>query len=175
MAKEKKKKKGGYYGKLLGACAIAACAIGLALGMFTDIGGFGFGDRWGLPQLALSGGGGENGGNNYGDGSNEEVTSHVYSSNEDAITEENDEPLISAETEIPHEPLLLVIRVSGHTIYHGEEELSQYGLVLLLEESYNSGEGHVWELRDDRAILDTLNTVRALFSESGVDFMETAG
>jgi len=165
--KVKKKKKKGAYGKVLGFCVLAGCVAAL-LGWLGS-GGFGFGggSGFGLPWGQQGEGNGSGGDGNAGSG-------YVQQNNENNDEETNNEasgydPYQNGGG-VADEGINLTIRVSGNTIYHGEDEVSSYALIRLFEGINQPG--FVWELVDDQAILETLENVRMLMRENGVDFTD---
>ena len=157
------KKKKGNYGKVLGFCAVVACAAAL-LGWLGGVGG-----GFGLPF----GGGGNGGGNGDGNGANgggysvqDEVTP---GDNQDATADTQDEEG-DISTPPVEEPPVLLIRVVNDRIYHGDVEITIDELVGILE-ALNQPD-YVWELRDEQAIMETYENVRVLMLETGIMITE---
>ena len=162
-----KKKKKGNYGKVLGFCGVVACAALLFAWLGGSGFGFGGGGGFGLPF----GGSGNNGnGGGYGDGTNGGYTSYPPSDytppNGTNGGGENGE---SGENGAD-EDVELVIRVVNNRIYHGENEITLDELVPLLEELNQPGA--IWELRDEQAIMETYELVRAIMHENEILFAE---
>ena len=151
MAKEKKKKSS--YGKVLGFCIIVGC-LAAFLAWLTG-GGFGFGGI-GLP-FGLGGNGNGNGGGYATDNGAPPQDDQNYSAYE------------PGGYDTPEEPELL-IRVVQNTIYHGEREITIDDLVPLFEELNQPG--LIWELRDEQAILETYENVKAILLENEIVFTE---
>ena len=146
--KQKKKKK--RLGKILLVLVIAAILV--LAGLFFDLGGFG--SQLGLPT--------------FGPTEVEEEAPPVEEEPEDTPPQQAEN---GAGDEALPPPLL--IRVSGESIFHGEEEINISQLRNLLRE--HDQPGLVWELRDEQAILAVYDEVRVLLMEYDVSFTETSG
>jgi len=160
--KEKKKKKKGSYGKVFGFCAVVACVA--TLFGWLGGGGFGFGGGggFGLP-FGSGGNGGSSGDGNGGSGYvNENGTYNNEAENNDNETSGGE---VSGDG-ASQETVLLEIRVSGNSIYHGDQEIAIDELVPLFEELNQPGS--TWELHDDQDIMETFENVRALMRENGI-------
>ena len=155
---DKKKKKHG--GKV--AAGVCVCIIALLLvGLFLDLGGFG--SQLGLPTFGQT-----------------EITQPEALSAEEAFPAEEDDPAedsslgdLWAPIDEAPEPISLLIRVSGDTIFHGDDEITVADLQALLLE--HNEPGLVWELRDEQAILAVYEEVKVLLMEQGATFTETSG
>jgi len=159
MIKKKKKKKG-YY-KVAGFCAIVGCVAALLWGAgYFGLGGGG-GDGFGLPFTQSSG--------NNGSGGQENNQAHTQTpppQDTQEPQEPQDENGEGQEDPAPE----LVIRVVHDAIYHGQQEITLDDLVPLLERLNQPG--YVWELHDDRAIVETYETVVAIMRENAIEFVE---
>ena len=160
---EKKKKKKGHYGKVLGFCAVVGCAAFL-LSMLGGGGGFGFGLPWA--------GGNGNGNGNGSNGGGYEANGYQPSTDYETTNGENGYAYDENGNGAPVEPVL-IIRVVGNDIYHGYEPITLDDLVPLLEEINQPG--YVWELRDVQAIMETYDNVKVLMEENGISFTERSG
>jgi len=159
--KEKKKKKKGAYGKVLGFCVLVGCVAGF-LAMF---GGDGFGFGGGGFGL---GGSGNGNGNEPANGTN--GGGYVSQNNTpDNDTEENPGYENGNEgNNIGEEPVELVIRVVGNSIYHGERELTTTELTQLFDDVNQPG--FTWELHDEQAIMETFELVQMIMRENEVAY-----
>jgi len=147
----KKKKGGGKTKMAAGACVAVALVLS---GLGLDIGGFGSG--LGLPTFSPE---------NITGSNAEDVFVEIP-------TEEDVELTTTSDNENQEEaPLSLLIRVSGDSIIHNDQSLSIAELRELLTE-VNQPE-HIWELRDEHAIMATYNEVLMLLNEKGVRYEAT--
>jgi len=141
------------YGKVVRNCAIGVGCIALALWIF-DIGGIGSGV--GLPRPwvdATEGNNGDGEGGGYAEQPHEATPPQDPTNNDGG---QND---------------VLLVRVVGNSIYHGYEEIDIDVLANLLQ---NANPNLTWELRDEQAILGTLDVTRAVFLENGIEFTQTS-
>jgi len=148
-----KKKKKKHTGKIVGGgCIIAALIAG---GMFLDFGDWGLGGgTGGLPVMPVFG--------------EAETVANPNVADPPAETA----PPASVDEGIQEEPLSLVIRVSGDSIIHGEETLDSIDELRARLIEFNQPD-FVWTIRDERAILATLNEVQMLFDEIYVRYEMT--
>jgi hypothetical protein len=151
----KKKKKKKHTKKIVGGgCIVAALIAG---GMFLDLGALGLGEgTGGLPALPVFG----------------EVETVDNPNVADDPAEETAPPSGTDEVAAEPEPLSLVIRVSGDSIIHGEEPLASIDELRARLLEFNQPD-YLWTIRDERAILATLNEVQMLFDEIDVRYEMT--
>ena len=148
MAKEKKKK--GSYGKVLGFCVIVGCVAAFLAWFGGD-----FGWPFGL---------GDSGSGSNGNGSG-------YTAENDYPAVQDNGPSAGNDTGDTYTEPELLIRIAGNTIYHGEQEITIGELAQILDELNQPG--FVWELRDEQAIMETYENVKALLVENDIGFTET--
>jgi len=159
MEKEKKKKKKGSYGKVLGSCIVAGCVILLASML-----GFGGGSGWGP-----FGGGNGNGGNGNGNGTTGTNATENYAANPEQDNEQDNQVDPPPENETNEngangEPVAPFIRIEYDRIYHGDvhvEDFEQFvaGLdVLRVELDY------------DHAYVGTSDFVKATLRDHGIEY-----
>ena len=172
---EKKKKKKGAYGKVLGFCVlaggIAAVLAWLGSGGLGFGGGGGFGLPWGQGNGNSSGGDSYNGngayysspGGDYQDINGDGVSEN---NNQSDVNETGNNEASEYEGGANEAPPLLVISVVGNTIFHGDDEITIDEMVRLFDDINQPG--FTWELRDEQAIMETFETVRTLMLENGV-------
>jgi len=151
MVRKKKKK---HTGKIVGGgCIIAALIAG---GMFLDFGDLGLGaGTGGLPAMPVFG-----------------EAETVDNPNVAADPPEETAPPPGTDEVAEPEPLSLVIRVSGDSIIHGEEPLASIDELRARLLEFNQPD-YLWTIRDERAILATLNEVQMLFDEIDVRYEMT--
>jgi len=161
MEKEKKKKKKGPYGKVLGFCILAGCVAAL-LGAFGS-GGLGSG----LWPFGDSGSGNNSDSGTNGASSTEEYTPENNAADTPQENEASDNAAVY-EPEAPEEPAAagLVIRVYRDTIFHGDEEIDIEGLEQIIEEL--NYDGADWELVEEQSLEYTRNLVLATMEAAGI-------
>ena len=173
MSKEKKKKKS-HYGKVLGFCAVVVCAAAL-LAIFGDGIGFGGGGGGLFPGRGPGGSNGDgNGDGNGGDGSGYVQTYNEppQDNNGNGTGENGNGNGNGAENGVPDMPVL-TITVRVDSIYHGDEPVDIDDLEDLLLALHQPG--FEWELLDDNAIYGTIQNVRTIMNNNGIDFVERLG
>ena len=159
-----KKKKKKYGRKVAFACCCVLLAAMLLNGL--DIGGFGSG--LGIPFAgALTGDGDDSDADDQQDVDAPDLPEYIGFGDRD----EQDESIESVDPAVP--PRLII--VAEDRVYYDDAVVSLDELRTVLENRITTEPNTQWELRSEHPIVATINGVRDLLRDLGVDFSETTG